>query len=96
MWLGRYEDITAIVTHAGILRGAHVRKAPRLLMIDLELINELTDLAIENKLRLIGQIYSHGPDFGTNLSETDRRYGVAVPGMGLRLMVRDIDKTEAE
>jgi len=81
MWLGRYEDTTAIVTHVGILRGPHIRKAPALLMIGSELINDLTDLAIANGVRLIGQIHSHGPLYGTHLSETDRRYGVAVPGM---------------
>ncbi|MGJ4973424.1 hypothetical protein ACQR1N_30865 [Bradyrhizobium sp. HKCCYLRH1073] len=81
MWLGRYEGHVAIVTHVGILRGANVRKEPRLLMIGSELINDLTDLAMESGVRLIGQIHSHGPYYGTDLSETDRRYGVAVPGM---------------
>lgn len=81
MWLGHYEGSVAIVTHVGILRGPHVRKEPRLLMIGSELINDLTDLAIEGGVRLIGQIHSHGPYYGTDLSETDRRYGVAVPGM---------------
>jgi hypothetical protein len=81
MWLGHHEDAIAVVTHVGILRGPHVRKAPALLMIDSELINDLTDLAMESGVRLIGQIHSHGPLYGTHLSETDRRYGVAVPGM---------------
>ncbi len=81
MWLGQYDGPTAIVSHVGILRGRHVRKAPDCLMIDSELINDLTDLAIDNGVRLIGQIHSHGPKYGTNLSETDRRYGLAVPGM---------------
>lgn len=81
MWLGHYDGNVAIITHIGVLRGPHVRKAPRLLMIGSELINDLTDLAIDNGVRLIGQIHSHGPSFGTDLSETDRRYGVAVPGM---------------
>jgi hypothetical protein len=81
MWLGRYEGPIAIITHVGILRGPNVHKAPDLLMIASEVINDLTDLAIKSEVRLIGQIHSHGPKFGTNLSETDRRYGVAVPGM---------------
>ncbi len=59
MWLGRYEGDTAIVTHVGFLRGPHVRKEPRLLMIGSELINDLTDLAIESGVRLIGQITFH-------------------------------------
>ncbi|TWB89411.1 proteasome lid subunit RPN8/RPN11 [Bradyrhizobium macuxiense] len=81
MWLGRYEGDVAVVTHVGVLRGPHVRKEPRLLMIGSDVINDLTDLAIEDGVRLIGQIHSHGPYFGTDLSETDRRYGIAVPGM---------------
>jgi proteasome lid subunit RPN8/RPN11 len=81
MWLGRYEGNVAIVSHLGVLRGPYVRKEPDLLMIDSELINDLTDLAITNNVRLIGQIHSHAPKYGTDLSETDRRYGVAVPGM---------------
>jgi proteasome lid subunit RPN8/RPN11 len=81
MWLGRYEGNVAVISHLGLLRGPHVRKEPALLIIDSELINDLTDLAIENNVRLIGQIHSHGPKWGTDLSETDRRYGVAVPGM---------------
>jgi hypothetical protein len=81
MWLGHYEKDVAVVSHVGVLRGPHVRKAPDLLMIDSELINDLTDLALDHAVRLIGQIHSHGPRYGTNLSETDRRYGVAVPGM---------------
>ena len=81
MWLGRYERNVAIISHLGVLRGRFLRKEPDLLMIGSELINDLTDLAIDNDVRLIGQIHSHGPKYGTNLSETDRRYGVAVPGM---------------
>src|SRR5579864_3884980 len=81
MWLGRYNGPTSIITHLGILRGPHVQKRPDLLMIGSELINDLTDLALENGVRLIGQIHSHGPRFGTDLSLTDRRYGIAVPGL---------------
>ena len=81
MWLGRYEGDVAIISHLGVLRGRYLIKKPNLLRIGSELINDLTDLAIENDVRLIGQIHSHGTQYGTNLSETDRRYGVAVPGM---------------
>ncbi len=81
MWLGRRDGSTAIITHLGVLRGPHVQKEPDLLMIGAEVINDLTDLALENGVRLIGQIHSHGPRFGTDLSLTDRRYGIAVPGM---------------
>ena len=81
MWLGHYEGDAAIITHVGVLRGRYVRKAPALLFIGSELINDLTDLAIAQGVRLIGQIHSHGPRFGTHLSETDRKFGIAVPGL---------------
>lgn len=50
-------------------------------MIGSELVNDLTDMAADAGVRLIGQIHSHGPRFGTYLSETDRRYAIAVPGL---------------
>lgn len=80
MWLGNYEDDVAVVTHVAILRGRGVQKAPDLLQISPALINDLADIAIAHKLTLIGQIHSHGTLYGTNLSLTDRRYGIAVPG----------------
>jgi len=80
MWLGRYEQNTAVVTHVAALRGAGVRKAPDQLLISADLVNDLTDKAIDLGLVLIGQIHSHGPLHGTSLSVTDKRYGISVPG----------------
>ncbi len=80
MWLGKYEGKTAVVTHVAALRGPGVRKAPDQLLISADLVNDLTDKAIELGLVLIGQIHSHGPMHGTSLSLTDRRYGISVPG----------------
>lgn len=80
MWLGKYEGKTAVVTHVAALRGPGVRKAPDQLLISADLVNDLTDKAIELGLVLIGQIHSHGPMHGTSLSLTDKRYGISVPG----------------
>lgn len=80
MWLGRYEGRSAIVTHVAALRGPGVRKAPDQLLIGPDVINDLTDAAIEHGVVLIGQIHSHGPLYGTHLSLTDKKYGIAVPG----------------
>jgi hypothetical protein len=80
MWLGRHEGDTAIVTHIARLEGPGIRKGPDLLAISASLVNDLTDVAIEHKLTLIGQIHSHGPWHTTDLSEVDKRCGIAVPG----------------
>jgi hypothetical protein len=80
MWLGSYERETASITHVAVLRGPGVRKAPKFLQISSDLVNDLTDVAIERGLTLIGQIHSHGAYFGTDLSPTDRLNGISVPG----------------
>jgi len=80
MWLGRHEGDAAIITHVVRLRGPGIQKAPDRLLISADLVNDLTDVAIENKLTLIGQIHSHSAFCGTDLSEVDRCCGIAVPG----------------
>lgn len=80
MWLGRYDGDTAIITHVTLLRGPGVQKAPDRLLITADLVNDLTDIAIANNVTLIGQIHSHGPLYGIDLSAVDRRAGIAVPG----------------
>lgn len=80
MWLGSHEGETASITHVAVLRGPGVRKAPKFLQISSDLVNDLTDVAIERGLTLIGQIHSHGTYYGTDLSPTDRLNGISVPG----------------
>lgn len=80
MWLGNYEDETAIITHVVALRGPGVKKAPDQLIISAALTNDVTDLTIEHQVTLIGQIHSHGKNYGIDLSLADRTYGIAVPG----------------
>jgi|SRR5581483_1191733 len=79
LWLGRRADGTAHITQVVALRGPGVIKRPRFLRIDSCLLNEVADLARERGLCLVGQIHSHGGRW-TDLSETDRTYGICVPG----------------
>jgi hypothetical protein len=80
LWLGRRGTGLALVTHVIALRGPGVVKRPDLLQIEPWLLNDVADAAIERDVALVGQIHSHGPGYSTNLSPTDRRYGIAVPG----------------
>jgi hypothetical protein len=79
LWLGRDESSVAEVTHLVKLRGPMIRKRPDQILIDSALFNEVADLAIEHKVRLLGQIHSHGPGYSLNLSDVDRAYGLQVP-----------------
>lgn len=79
LWLGHRRDGIAEVTHLVALRGAGIIKFPDFLRIESWLLNEVTDLAIDLELCLIGQIHSHGFGYPTDLSETDRTFGLAVP-----------------
>jgi hypothetical protein len=80
MWLGHFQDDTAIVTHIALLRGPGIQKMPYQIVISADLVNDLTDVAIDLNVVLVGQIHSHGPLHGTHLSETDKRYGICSPG----------------
>lgn len=79
LFLGRDKDATAEVTHLVKLRGPGLRKHPLQIKIDAALLNEVTDVAIENEVRLIGQVHSHGPGFSLDLSPTDKAYGLKTP-----------------
>ena len=78
MWLGR-RGLIAEVTHVVRLRGPGVVREPDHLHVHAHLLNDVADLAIEHEVSLLGQIHSHGPGYGVDLSLTDRRYGIAVP-----------------
>ncbi|MCI0464147.1 MAG: hypothetical protein L0Z62_45010 [Gemmataceae bacterium] len=79
LWLGRRGGGEAEVTHVVALRGPGVIKRPDQLVIQPSLVNEVTDLAIELGVVLVGQIHSHGELFGTDLSYADRTFGITVP-----------------
>jgi len=79
MWLGRRAQGCATVTHVVALRGRGVIKCPAQLVIQEPVFAAVTEAAIDLGVSLIGQIHSHGPGYGVDLSPTDRMYGVAVP-----------------
>lgn len=79
LWLGRQTDADAEITLVVGLRGPGVIKRPDQLRITPWLFNVVTDLALERGISLLGQIHSHGEGYGTDLSPTDRTYGIAVP-----------------
>jgi hypothetical protein len=78
-WLGRRHGGEATVTHLVALRGPGVVRRPDLVIIEPWLLNEVTDVTIELKVALVGQIHSHGDWHGVDLSITDRTRGIAVP-----------------
>lgn len=79
LWLGHRRDGQAEITHLVALRGSGIIKEPDFLQVEPSLLNDVTDLAIELGVSLVGQIHSHGPGYPTDLSLTDRRYGIIVP-----------------
>jgi hypothetical protein len=79
LWLGTRLDGISRIQAIVVLRGADVVKKPDLLVIGADTMNNVTDVAIDRGLALVGQIHSHGKHFGTNLSPTDHRYGVRIP-----------------
>ncbi|MCX5796995.1 MAG: hypothetical protein NTY77_16000 [Elusimicrobia bacterium] len=79
LWLGERTQRLAKITNLVLLRGPGVVKEPDFLQISPALLNDVADKALELGRALIGQIHSHGEEYGTNLSLTDRRYGFAVP-----------------
>jgi hypothetical protein len=76
LFLGRDRGTAAEVTHLVKLRGPGVERNPVQIRITAALLNEVTDVAIENNVRLIGQVHSHGPGYSLGLSATDRLYGI--------------------
>lgn len=79
LWLGQQRQGIAEITHLVALRGNGVIKEPYFLQIESGLLNDVADLAIEYGVSLIGQIHSHGGGCSTDLSLTDRRYGIKTP-----------------
>ena len=79
LWLGRRTNGEAHVSHIVALRGDNVIKGPDQLILKESIFAAVTDVAIDIGVSLIGQIHSHGPGYGVDLSPTDRMYGVSVP-----------------
>lgn len=99
LWLGRQIGAIAEVAYVVGLRGPGVIKRADQLRIADWLINEVTDQALELGVSLIGHIHSHGEGYGTDLSPTDRTFGIAVPyylsvvapGFGMRSQTQIAD-----
>lgn len=79
LWLGHRSNGEAWITHLVALRGPGCIKRPAQLVIRESVFAAVTDIAIEYGISLVGQIHSHGPGYGVDLSSTDRMYGVTVP-----------------
>jgi proteasome lid subunit RPN8/RPN11 len=94
LWLGRDESEVAEVTHLVRLRGPLVEKCPDLINIHPSLLNDVADVAMDHKARLIGQVHSHGPGYRLDLSPTDRDYGIKAPYY-LSLVAPDYGMTNA-
>lgn len=98
-FLGRPRGPEAHITHLCSLRGGKVNKSINHLQIDAALMNEVTDLSVAEDLTLLGQIHSHAPGYGTDLSLADHFFGIRVPGFislvapdfGLRSETRLVD-----
>lgn len=80
LWLGRRQGEVAEITHVVGLRGPGVHRRPDYLSISPELLNDVTDAAIELGVFLVGQIHSHPPGAGVGLSPLDQRFGIRAPG----------------
>lgn len=79
LFLGNDSDGAAEITHLVKLRGLGLEKYPDQIKLAASLLNDVTDVAISNRVRLIGQVHSHGPGYGIALSYTDRTYGIKTP-----------------
>lgn len=78
LWLGR-RDREVAITHVVLLRGPGIVREPDFVQISDALLNDVTDEAIRLRVQVVGQVHSHGPLTGTNLSLIDKTGGVRVP-----------------
>lgn len=79
LWLGRRIAGVVTVTHVIGLRGGGVVRHPDHLSISAELLDDVTDVAIDLGVYLVGQIHSH-PGAWVDLSEADERCGIQAQG----------------
>jgi proteasome lid subunit RPN8/RPN11 len=93
LWLGKDTGEIAEVTHLIRLRGPLVEKRRDFINIDPVLLNDVADVAIEQGLRLVGQVHTHGPGYRLDLSETDRDHGIQAPSY-LSLVAPDYGRTD--
>jgi hypothetical protein len=94
LWLGKDDGDIAEVTHLVRLRGPLIEKRRDLINIQPALLNDVADIAIENRVRLVGQVHTHGPGYRLDLSPTDRECGIKVPWY-LSLVAPDYAQTRS-
>ena len=92
LWLGKDTGDIADITHLIRLRGSLVEKHKNFINIHPALLNDVADIALEHGIRLVGQVHSHGPGYGADLSPTDRMHGIQVPSY-LSLVAPDYART---
>lgn len=80
LWVGKREGTSAAISDIVILRGDGIRKCPDLITISDDLIHELAHRLAGSRRYILGQIHSHGIEYSTDLSLTDHRYTLRVPG----------------
>jgi hypothetical protein len=90
--LGRHQGIEGHITQLIVLRGAKLVKREDHLHIPSALMNEVTDHVIAHDGVLLGQVHSHGPSYGVDLSYADHYYGIRAPGF-LSLVCPDFGLT---
>jgi len=92
LWLGDRKSGVANVTHMVYLRGSGLYKTEYHIRVSPNLINEVTDAAINLGKTLIGQIHSHPAEAGVEMSPSDEAgtphvpyyLSVVVPDLGQR------------
>jgi len=94
LFLGPDKNSAAVITHLVMLRGPGIVKRPAQIRINAEIFNDVTDAALKNKVRLLGQVHSHGPQYPLDLSPTDRICGVKFPNY-LSIVAPDYGMTAA-
>lgn len=78
LWAGTLERGVAQVTQFIGLHGPLIQKRPLQMNISPDLFAKVSIFCGRRKLILLGQIHSH-PGIFTDLSEVDKRYGIATP-----------------
>ena len=78
LWAGTLEDGVGRITHVIGLHGPLIQKRPLQMHIDPDLFSKVSIFCAKAKIFLLGQIHSHPGTF-TDLSETDKKYGIATP-----------------
>jgi hypothetical protein len=78
LWMGTGDDDSVVVTHVFGVHGSGFVTSPLYLRLSFRAIAQLSDLADQRGVYLVGQIHSH-PGTLVDLSDLDRIQGFRVP-----------------